>query len=50
MGLWKFLIAERIEYYDSTEETKHLVSKVDPEFAHRSLAVSEARDYCSGTA
>jgi hypothetical protein len=29
MGLWKYLIADRIEYYDSTEETKNLLSKVD---------------------
>jgi hypothetical protein len=28
MGLWKFLIAEKIEHYDSTEETKQLVSEV----------------------
>ncbi len=28
MDLWKFLVAERIEYYDSTEETSALVSKI----------------------
>jgi hypothetical protein len=28
MGLWKFLIAERIEHYDSTDETKRFVSEV----------------------
>jgi hypothetical protein len=28
MGLWKFLIAERVEPYDSTEETRRLVSDV----------------------
>jgi hypothetical protein len=28
MGLWKFLIAEKVEHYDSTEETKRLVSEV----------------------
>ena len=28
MGLWKFLIAERVEHYDSTEETRRLVSEV----------------------
>lgn len=29
MDLWKYLIADRIEYYDSTEKTKNLVSKLD---------------------
>jgi hypothetical protein len=28
MDLWKYLIADRIEHYDSTEETKRLVSEV----------------------
>jgi len=28
MDLWKFLTAERITYFDSTEETKELVSKI----------------------
>jgi hypothetical protein len=28
MGLWKFLIAERVEHYDSTEETRRHVSEV----------------------
>jgi len=29
MDLWKYLVAERIEYYDSTDETKNLLSKID---------------------
>jgi hypothetical protein len=29
MDLWKYLVAERIEYYDSTQETKNLLSKLD---------------------
>lgn len=29
MDLWKYLVAHRIEYYDSTQETKNLLSKVD---------------------
>jgi hypothetical protein len=28
MDLWKYLVAERIEHYDSTEETKRLVSEI----------------------
>ncbi len=28
MDLWKFLVAERIEYHESTEETSALVSKI----------------------
>jgi len=28
MDLWKFLTAERITYFDSTEETKELISKI----------------------
>jgi hypothetical protein len=29
MDLWKYLTADRIEYYDSTDETKSLLSKLD---------------------
>jgi hypothetical protein len=29
MHLWKYLVAERIQYYDSTDETKSLLSEVD---------------------
>jgi len=29
MDLWKYLVGDRIEQYDSTEETKNLLSKID---------------------